>query len=377
MRALGSQWEEDWARSHAASPQQQRQQQQCRQQQQPRLPEWQQQQRLQHQQQQHQQKQASPRAPQQQQQQGNWAQRAVVVAALPQVDFKRVSRSEKPEWEPTGLEPIKGSIPRDERGIVFERAAGAPQINPAVAASTAAFVNIALSKVAPAHVWTKAFRISVQGRLSTTARFGTSAVMLLRFKKEVLEAACKANRAIINVVANETWAELKILVPHDRYRHPNGLAELREQIEAENPGVMVPTLSMKWMRAVSTIERHYQAGRLPKNAASVIFKVPGKAAAQKLLVEMWVAGNKFHALPYIPDKANTLCGACGQWGHSEFQCQQGVATCTICADSHRTEEHRCQVATCGKVGKVCPHTEMKCPNSGGCHGACQLLGLDP
>ena len=32
--------------------------------------------------------------------------------------------------EPTGLEPIKGFIPRDKRGIVFERAAGAPQINP-------------------------------------------------------------------------------------------------------------------------------------------------------------------------------------------------------------------------------------------------------
>ena len=42
--------------------------------------------------------------------------------------------------------------------------------------------------------------------------------------------------------------------------------------------------------------------------ASVVFKVPGKAAAQKLLLEMWVAGNKFHALPYILDKADTLCG---------------------------------------------------------------------
>jgi len=153
-------------------------------------------------------------------------------------------------------------------------------------------------------------------------------------------------------------------VPYDRYQHPNGLAELREQIKAENPGVVVPPLSMKWMRAVSTIERHYQAGRHPKNAASVIFKVPGKPAAQKLLVEMSVAGNRFHALSYIPDKANTLCGACGWWGHSEFRRQRGVATCTICGDSHRTEEHRCHLATCGKVGKVCPHTEMKCPNCG-------------
>ena len=289
-----------------------------------------------------------------------------MAAALPQSDYKQVGWNGKPEQEPTELEPIDGSIPHEERGIVFKRAAGVLQINPAVAASTAAFVNIALSKVALAYVRTEAFRISVQERLSTTARFGASATMLLQFKK-VLEMARKAVRAIINVVANETWVELKILVPYNRYWDPNRLVELREQIEAENSGVVVPPLSMKWMRAVSTIEHHYQAGRLPKYAASVIFKVPGKAAAQKLLVEIWVAGSKFHTLPYIPDKANTLCGTCGWWGHSEFRCQRGMATCTICADSHRTEEHWCQVATCGKVGKVCPHTEMYCPNCRGRH----------
>jgi len=131
--------------------------------------------------------------------------------------------------------------------MVFERAAGAPHINLAVVASAAAFVNIALSKVALAHVRTEAFRISVQGRLSTTVRFGPSVAMLLGFKKEVLEVAHKVDRVIINVVVNVTWAELKILVPYDRYWQPNGLVELREQIEAENPGVVVPPLSMKWM----------------------------------------------------------------------------------------------------------------------------------
>ena len=114
----------------------------------------------------------------------------------------------KEEHAPTGLKQLKHSIPCDKRGIVFERATGAPQIDLAVVASAAAHVNIALSKVAPAYVRTEAFRISVQGRLSTTARFGVSAAMLLRFKKEVLEAACKSDRDIINVVANETWAEL-------------------------------------------------------------------------------------------------------------------------------------------------------------------------
>ena len=203
------------------------------------------------------------------------------MAALPEEDIKRVGRKGKAECEPTGLEPLKHSIPCDEYGIVFERANGVPQIDPAVAASIAAHVNIVLSKMARTHVWTEAFRVLVQGRLSTTAHFGASAAMLLRFKKEILEAARRADRAIINVAANETWVELKILVPYDRYHHPNGLGELREQIEAEHPRVVIPPLSIKWMRAVNTIESHYQAGRLPKNAASVIYKVPGKIAAKK------------------------------------------------------------------------------------------------
>lgn len=99
-----------------------------------------------------------------------------------------------------------------------------------------------LSKVAPAHVRTEGFKISSRGRLSTTTRFGALAAMLLRFKKDIIEAAREADKAIINVVANETWAELKILVLYQRYRDANGLAELREEIEAENEGVaIIPT----------------------------------------------------------------------------------------------------------------------------------------
>lgn len=78
------------------------------------------------------------------------------------------------------MEPIKKSITWDERAIVFERMAGAPQINPAVSASAAAFVNIALSKVAPAHVRTEGFKISSRGRLSTTVRFGISEIIPAR-----------------------------------------------------------------------------------------------------------------------------------------------------------------------------------------------------
>jgi hypothetical protein len=176
---------------------------------------------------------------------------------LPQQNISRIGRNGKTVRDPRGLEPVKKALPWDERAIVFERAVGAPQINLAVAASAAAQVNIALSKVAPAHVRTEGFKISRQGRLSTAARQGASAAMLLLFKKEIIEAARQADKAIINVVANEDWVELKILVPYEQYRHPSGLADLRERIEVENEGVVVPPFSMRWLRSKNLIERQF------------------------------------------------------------------------------------------------------------------------
>jgi len=247
---------------------------------------------------------------------------------------------------------------------------GAPQIDAAVAASAAAQVNIALSKVAPPHVGTEAFKISAQGRITTTARAGASAAMLLHFKKEIIEAARQADKAIINVVANETWAELKILIPYAQYRHYSGLTDLRERIEAENEGVVIPPFLMRWMRAKKIIEQHFQEGRLPQNAASVVFKVCSKAVGKKLLTEMWVAGVKFRALPFIADRADVLCGRCSHWGHSEFRCHQGgTPVCSICSQQHRTVDHKCKVVTCGTRGKVCSLTVLKCPNCGGGHPA--------
>jgi len=364
MRAVEDLWEEQQARQQrrvASRPSQQQApvrapQQPPQQQQQQQRPE---------------QRQQQQRQVQQQPKPADWAQRAAAAAALPQTggDYTRGGLKGKAARELTGLEAIKGSVPWDERGIVFERAAGAPQILPTVAAGAAAFVNVALSKVAPPHVRTEGFKISSRGRLSTTARQGASAAMLLRFKKEIIEAARRADNAIINVVANETWAELKILVPYQRYREENGLGELREQIEAENAGVIIPPFSMRWMRSKRVIEEHFRNGKLPQGAASVVFKVPGKEVGKKLLSEMWVAGNKFQALPFIADRADTLCSICSQWGHSEFRCQKGARVCAICAGPHRTEDHRCEVVTCGKTGKVCTHSEMQCPNCGGRHPA--------
>jgi hypothetical protein len=194
------------------------------------------------------------------------------VATLPEVGMLKVGKKGRPVKELTGLKPIKGSIPVDERYIVFERAAEAPQILRTVAASTASLVNIALSKVAPAHVRTEAFQISERGSLTAVACMGASAAMLLRFKKEIIEAARKADNTIINMVACESWIELKILVPYEVYRGKNGLGPLRDAIEAENAGVVIPPFSMRWMKLWRNNEDQWRKGTLPWRRISVDFK---------------------------------------------------------------------------------------------------------
>jgi hypothetical protein len=191
--------------------------------------------------------------------------------------------------------------------------------------------------------------------------------MLLHFKKELIEAARKGDSSIINVRSNESWAELKILVPYALYRDENGIGRLMEEIEAGNVGVSIPPHTIRWMRPKEVIEEIWGRGALPAGKASVVFKVPGKEVARHLLQEIWVNGNKFRAEVYVRDRADTLCGNCSQWGHAEFRCREQVSHCRMCSGEHRTTAHECQVSVCGRVGRGCAHIKAKCPNCGGPH----------
>jgi len=164
-----------------------------------------------------------------------------LMAPAPTQKTKEVRKGKKRE-EKNPLEQIKGSISVDERMIVFERRPGAEQLDWLTVNQIASHVNNVLSKVAPPHVRTEKFKVSQRGVLSTTARKGASATMLLHFKKELIEAARKGDDAIINVRSNESWVELKILVLYVAYRDDEGISRLREEIVAENEGVQIPPL---------------------------------------------------------------------------------------------------------------------------------------
>jgi len=167
-----------------------------------------------------------------------------LMASAPTQTTKEARKGKERE-EKNPLKPIKGSIPVDEWMIVSERRPGAEQLDWLTVNQITSHVNNMLSKVAPPHVRTENFKVSRREVLSTTTRKGTSAAMLLHFKKELIEAARKGDDTIINVRSNESWVELKILVPYAAYRDEEGISRLREEIEAENEGVQMPPFSIK------------------------------------------------------------------------------------------------------------------------------------
>jgi len=139
---------------------------------------------------------------------------------------------------------------------MFELVADAQQVSPTAASALVAYVNIALSKVTPPLIQTALGKFSHRGLLSTMACKGVTAAILLGFKRKIIEAARKVDRGIINMIANKSWVELKILVPYDSYQHLEGLLDLCEQIEAENDGVMILAFSIKRVRVKKVIKDH-------------------------------------------------------------------------------------------------------------------------
>jgi len=81
---------------------------------------------------------------------------------------------------------------------------GNPAPNDLVCRRMTAAVNIALHKVAPAHVRIDPIRRSPKDNLTAAAALRADANMLLAFKETILQAARNHDQSIVEIRANET-----------------------------------------------------------------------------------------------------------------------------------------------------------------------------
>jgi hypothetical protein len=269
---------------------------------------------------------------------------------------------------------IRKHVRPDQRRIVFVRDGDTalPLADQTVEITSA--TNIALHLAgAPGHVRIERVQKSVKGTFTAAAARGATAGMVIKFKETILKAIRKHDPGIVDLQTNEDWSRVKVHgIELGRYgKSPDGLQMLRQEIEAENPGVIVP-MAVQWIKPWKQINERWQAGEIKASSAVVVIR-DRESAEKTLTTGLKVAGKRYDCERYERVGADTQCRNCCEWGHIEARCPLaviGTAKCSYCAGSHRTESHQCTVTDCmAAKGKACQHIIPKCANCDESHFA--------
>ena len=307
--------------------------------------------------------------------QPTWAK--IAETGSTRADFQRVGKNGKvAKAVPKATPKTDQSAPRkfvrsDERRVGFVRDGTTPILDN-MAGEVASAVNIALHMAGVAgHIRIEKLTRSVRGTISAGATKGADASMLLTHKDTMMQAARKADPGIIDIRTNETWTRIKIhQVPLARYGKPGGLELLRMELEAENPGLVIP-LGVRWAGAWQTLEEKWRNGII--QSATAVVAIKDAAIAHDVLQRggCRAAGTRLKAERYINAGLDAQCSICCEWGHTELRCGAlGMARCGFCAGQHKTVDHECKVADCRThKGKACKHVQAKCANCKGEHFA--------
>ena len=222
---------------------------------------------------------------------------------------------------------------------------------------------------APAHIRIMNARRNAKGAITAITHHNVTMDMALRYRDIIITAVRTINKGVVDVKVNESWETLKIhAVPLVR-NMGNGtedLLKMREEFEAENEGMKIPT-QLRWLANPCTIWERRQNGEI--TASSVVFVVKGRKAAHGLAKKgIKAAGVWYQVETYTNAGPESRCELCCGWGHIEIKCHSNKPTCGYCSGHRRTSDHKCNVVGCtAKQGSLCGHTLGKCPNSRGNH----------
>jgi len=150
---------------------------------------------------------------------------------------------------------IRKHVRPDERRIDFVRdsESALPLVDQTVEINSATNIALHLARV-PGHIRIERLQKSKKGTVTAAAARGTIAGMVIKFKETILKAIRKYDPGIVDLRTNEDWSRVKVHgIELSRYgKSPAGLRILRQEIEAENPGVIVP-MAVQWIRPWKTI----------------------------------------------------------------------------------------------------------------------------
>jgi len=281
--------------------------------------------------------------------------------------FVEVKRQQKKEE----IKPVPpGQNSMENRRVIFKRDNGLP-LSQKKDLDISSEVNRALFEAKVPHfVRIQGVTKNTRGCLSTITTPAATAEMLIRYREIVIKAARKMDAGIVDIETNELWEKVKMHgVNFDRYmgkKTGGGLEKLRQELQAENEGVVLP-LAINCIGRPKDVQKKKAEG---KKASLVVFAVKGRKMAKKVLKGgLRVAGVKYDVEKFINAGPDSFCGVCSRWGHVDSKCGSlKMPACMLCAGRHLTKDHKCNVVGCkANAGQNCAHNVDKCVNCKGNH----------
>jgi hypothetical protein len=116
-------------------------------------------------------------------------------------------------------------------------------------------------------------RRNAKGKITAFMHQNATAEMTMQYCDIIITAARTIDRGVVDVEENVTWERLQIhAVPLMRYmgKGTEGLHMMREEFEAENEGIVIPT-EVRWLGNSRTIRERRPNGEIA--VSSVVFVV--------------------------------------------------------------------------------------------------------
>ena len=158
-------------------------------------------------------------------------------------------------------------------------------------------------------------RRNARGTITAISHRNATAKMALLYRDIIIKGTRSVDKRIIDVERNESWERLKIhsvLLVRFMGKGTEGLQKMREEIQAENEGVVIPA-QVRWLSNPRTTQLREQRGDI--KASSAVFMVKGKKVAQRLVSEgVPAAGVRYKVELYTNAGPDSLCELCCGWG---------------------------------------------------------------
>ena len=170
--------------------------------------------------------------------------------------FTEVKRQQQRKEE---MRPVpQGQNSMEKRRVMFKRDNGLP-LSQKKDLEISSEVNRALFEAKVPHfVRIQGVTKNTRGCLSTITTPGATAEMLIKYREIVIKAAGKVDAGIVDIETNELWERVKMHgINFDRYlgkKTGGGLENLRQELQAENEGVVLP-LAISWIGGPKDVQR--------------------------------------------------------------------------------------------------------------------------